>query len=103
MTIEIIKQIEQNLIDLDQWFENKSGDLLKWVRSKGGIKSDTKSTDTYSLKQKQSGFKGKASIVRKNGLALDVLRDEAEWEGIITPGITTDQFKEMIEQQINRS
>ncbi len=93
---------EEDVKNLEKYFKDESnkGNILNWIRSKGGIKSDSKGGDVYSLTQKQSGFKGRASIVRKNGKGLDVLRDEAEWEQIINPGTTTDEFKEMIETQI---
>ena len=75
-------------------------DILDWVRDKGGISPETISADIKSITQKEGGFKGKAAIVKKGGMGLDKLRDEAEWEGRVTPATTTDEFFRMIENAV---
>ena len=42
-------------------------ELLTWLRSKGGINPNTRSADVQELTQKESGFKGKSALVRRNG------------------------------------
>lgn len=96
----------ENFVDVQKFFEDEAKkirkeampekSILQWVREKGGIKTDTLAIDTRALSQKELG-KGRKTLLRKNGLDMDVLRDEAEWEGLITPGTSTDDFKDMIE------
>lgn len=75
-------------------------DLPGWVREKGGFDPESRAADVFELTQKESGFRGKSSIVRKGGRAPDVLRDEAEREGMIAPGTSTDEFVDMIKSQV---
>ncbi len=70
--------------------------MVKWVRDKGGINPERIAADVQELTQKESGYKGRSSIVRKNGRALDELCQEAQWEGIVTPGTTTDELGDII-------
>jgi hypothetical protein len=55
-------------------------ELLTWIRLKGGINPNTRSADVEELTQKESGFKGKSSLIRKNGRSLDELAQEWSWE-----------------------
>jgi hypothetical protein len=86
---------EGSIEELEKYFDDKTN-ILKWIREKGGIKTNDISCDTFSLTQKESGYKGRSSLVRKNGRCLDVLRDEAECEGIIPPNTSTDEFGDLI-------
>ena len=76
-------------------------DIVKWVRDKGGLSLTSKAADVFELTQKESGFRGRSAIVRKGGRAADVLRDEAEWEGIIPKGTSTDEFVDMIKARVS--
>jgi len=58
----------------------ETSELLTWLRSKGGINPLTRSADVQELTQKESGFKGKSSLIRKNGRSLDELAQEWSWE-----------------------
>ncbi len=73
-------------------------DLIKWVRSKGGINTKCPSVDAKALSLKECKYIG---IISKKGRYLDELRDEAEWEGVIGPQITTDEFSEMLVNRVN--
>ncbi len=75
-------------------------DLLQWVRGKGGLDPESLAADVYELKQKESGFKGAASIVRKGGQPADTLAQEAIWEGIVPEGTGTDEFVQMIKDRV---
>jgi hypothetical protein len=73
-------------------------DLIKWIRSKGGINRKCPSIDARGLSLKECRYIG---LISKNGRYLDELRDEAEWEGIICLGTSTDDFNEIILNRIN--
>ncbi len=97
------------LNEIDKYFEKQKKEALKelpdigaWIRSNGGISATSAAADVYELTQKQSGFRGKSALVRKNGLPLDILRDHAEWDGIIPPSMSTDEFGDLIKQNVLR-
>ena len=59
----------------------ETSELLTWIRLKGGINPNTRSADVQELTQKESGFKGKSALVRRNGgRSLDELAQEWSWE-----------------------
>ena len=74
----------------------KKMDFITWIQRRGGIKLSA-GQDLRALTFKESGFVG---LVSKNGTALDVLRDEAEWEGIIPGGTSSDEFMAMVESRV---
>ena len=76
----------------------KKLDFITWLQRKGGIRIDTASADVRGLSFKESGFVG---LVSKNGRGLDVLRDEAAWEGIIPEQMSTDEFMELIRNRVH--
>lgn len=76
-------------------------DILDWVRGKGGINSESISGDFKSISQKEGGFRGKSAVIKKGGKGLDILRDEAEWEGRISPGTDINNFYSMIEDAVS--
>ncbi len=88
-------------IKLPQKGKEKSTDLLAWVRGKGGIDPDTVSADVQELTQKESGFKGNASLVRKGGRPLDELAQEWGWErgGEVTTDQLTDAIKDAVQSK----
>ncbi len=103
--IERNARSENDLNEIAAYFEKEGMDkaksnILPWVRAKGGINPESKAADIFSLTQKQSGYKGRSSVIRKNGRALDELTQEAIWEGIIAPGTGTDDFSEMIKGEV---
>jgi hypothetical protein len=76
----------------------KKSDFITWLQRKGGIKTDTASIDIQGLSFRESGFVG---LISKNGKGLDVLRDEAAWEGVIQEQMSTDQFLELIQDRVH--
>lgn len=78
--------------------KNQKTDLIKWVRSKGGINKRCPSADTKALSLKERRYIG---LISKNGRYLDELRDEAEWERIVLPGTTTDDLNDMLINRVN--
>ena len=74
----------------------KKMDFITWIQKRGGIKLGA-GQDLRALTLKESGFVG---LVSKKGTALDVLRDEAEWEGIIPRGTSSDEFMAMVESRV---
>ena len=76
----------------------KRPDFITWLQRKGGIKTNTASTDIHGLSFRESGFVG---LISKNGKGLDVLRDEAAWEGVIQEQMSTDQFLELIQSRVH--
>ena len=75
-----------------------SGDILSWTRSKGGLDPNTVSADLQSLTQKESGFRGKSSIVRKGGRPADELVQEWGWEK--GQEISTDEYVDAIKSAV---
>lgn len=73
-------------------------DLIKWIRSKGGINRRCPSVDARALSLKECRYIG---LISKNGRYLDQLRDEAEWEGIISPETSTDDLNDMLVNRVN--
>jgi hypothetical protein len=74
-------------------------ELLSWLRSKGGINPNTRSVDVQELTQKESGFRGKASMTRKNGRSLDELAQEWGWEH--GSEVTTDELADAIKDAVH--
>jgi hypothetical protein len=73
-------------------------DFITWLQRKGGIGINTASADIHGLSFRESGFVG---LVSRNGKGLDVLRDEAAWEGVIPEETNTDQFLELIRDRVH--
>ncbi len=73
-------------------------DLIKWIRSKGSINKKCPSADIKALSFKECRYVG---LISKNGRYLDELRDEAEWEGIILPGTSTDDLNDILVNRVN--
>ena len=78
--------------------KNQKTDLIKWVRDKGNINKRCPSADIKALSFKECHYVG---LISKNGRYLDELRDEAEWEGIISPGTSTDDLNGMLVNRVN--
>ena len=74
-------------------------ELLTWLRSKGGINPLTRSADVQELTQKESGFKGKSSLIRKNGRSLDELAQEWSWENGGRE-VSTDELADAIKDAV---
>ena len=74
-------------------------ELLAWVRSRGGINPTTSSADVQELTQKESGFRGRASLIRKEGRSLDELAQEWSWEHGGNE-ISTDELTDAIKDAV---
>ena len=75
-------------------------ELLTWIRLKGGINPNTRSADVQELTQKESGFKGKSALVRRNGgRSLDELAQEWSWENGGRE-VSTDELADAIKDAV---
>ncbi len=98
---------EGSLNELASYFEKEAKkdlrqepDVVRWVREQGGVKPNTVSSDIQALTGRECGFRGRSSIVRPNGKALDVLCQEAQWQGIVSEGTSTDDFTDMLKSRV---
>lgn len=81
--------------------KSKEVDILQWTRDKGGIDPKAKGADIFELTQRESGFRGKNSLLNeKTGRAIDELAQEAEWEGIVPPGTGTEGYAQMLKDKV---
>jgi hypothetical protein len=96
-------ELDKKIVEQEKKVERlkPTGDILSWVRSKGGIDPDTVSADVKELTQKESGFKGKSSLVRKGGRGLDELAQEWGWErgGEISTDELADAIKDAVQSK----
>ncbi len=88
--------------ELEKFFNVKSElrnqpALLNWIRKHGGIKRDSVAADLRGLSEKECG---KSHILKNDGVGLDVLRDEAEGDGLISFGTSTEEFAEIIKDRV---